>query len=108
MTADSDCYTSKLYKFWRGSKKIRGERSVCTPGNISLGGPGGTLCRADPSKSGAPLSSGVMTSSCSVKRVIMTFLMKMLLLNSYRLWISKERQIIGVGLYAYHGPDLDN
>jgi len=44
MAADSDCYTNKLHKFRRGSKKIRGAGvGLRTPGNISLWGPDGTL-----------------------------------------------------------------
>jgi len=40
MTADSDYYTSKLYKFRRVLTKIKGPGAVFVPpGKISLGGP---------------------------------------------------------------------
>jgi len=44
MVVDFDCYTNKLYKIRRGSKKIIWPELVIVPlANISLGGPGGTV-----------------------------------------------------------------
>jgi len=41
MTADSDCYTNKLYKFRRGSEKLGGSVPVFVPpGKIFIGDPG--------------------------------------------------------------------